>query len=144
MDCQPSEICIDTGAYPIYGPGSGKAYCVSTENFSNIATAQLTALGYNLPDSGPASKATSAEALMVPRAIDGPPRKARRLDLIAYGKYAIAGHASILRELHNGRVYCENCSSVNLQPLPPRTRKLRALVDTWSALAASSYLVTIS
>ena len=141
VDCQPNEICINTGAYPIYGQGGGKAYCVSTENFIDIATAQLTALGYDLPGSSPASKATSAEALIVPRAIDGPPRKARKLDLIAYGKHAIAGHASILRELHNGRAYCGNCSSVNLQPLPPRTRKLRALVDTRSPLATSSYLV---
>ena len=77
VECQPNEICIDTGAYSIYGPGGGKAYCVSTENFVDIATAQLTALAYDLPDSGPASKATSAEALMVPRGIDGPPKKAR-------------------------------------------------------------------
>ena len=144
VDCQPNEIYIDTGAYPIYGPGGGKAYCVSTENFIDIATAQLTALGYDLPDFGPASKATSAEVLMVPRAIDGLPRKARKLDLVAYGKHAIAGHASILREMHDGRAHCQNCSSVNLQPLPLRTSKLRALVDTGSALAASLYLVSIS
>ena len=82
--------------------GGGKAYCVSTENFVDIATRQFTALGYDLPNSGPASKAASAEALMVPRGIDGPPRKARKLDLVAYGRHA---YASILRELHDGRAH---------------------------------------
>ena len=39
VDCQPNEICIDTGAYPIYGPGGGKAYCVSAAYGSGLRLA---------------------------------------------------------------------------------------------------------
>lgn len=133
-------MCIDR-----ISPGHGgvRAFCVSLQNFVEVAEGQLAELGHRIPRNGIASQPVAAEALLVEK-VGGASMKARKLELVAYGRHAIGGHASILRQLHNGRASCEDCYDVKLEPLPPGTAEVRVKALAEGMGNGYLYLATLS
>lgn len=137
--CENNEICVDSGPNLLHG----RAYCVSTKLYTEFAAGELATMGYEVPATGIASHPMSAQALLVSRAQDKAMR-AKKIELRAFGRHASSGPASALRELRRGRASCEDCSTVNLEPLPRGAKYLRAQVMSRKSGPGLLYLTTIS
>lgn len=138
QSCAEHEICIDR-----VSGNAWRAFCVGVQNFVEIAEGQLVELGHKIPRNSGTGRPVTAEAALVAQ-VGGASIKAQRLELVAYGRRAVGGHASILRELRKGRAGCEDCYTVKLEPLPPGTAEVRVKALAEGARKGYLYVATLT
>ena len=127
--CHPHETCINSNP-PTEGLGAdygiGNAFCVSMQNFVNIAQRELGSMGVidvslrNNAVEARSSSSTLAAAAILTGETDSTPLVAKAISISAFGEWP--ARDSVL----NDTALCANCSSVVLDPVPVDAQKLRA------------------
>ncbi|MCJ1259231.1 hypothetical protein MMC24_007067 [Lignoscripta atroalba] len=145
-NCAPHEICVE-------GHGN-TAYCVSTENFVKIAESHVAGAGTQATGSiripAPESGASAGQhAVVAANAVLTGENATMRLEAQSMKLWALHGNLvtadyPILQTVLNGTAACENCSSVELQPVPETADVLVANVLLKGAGPGVLYLTTIS
>ena len=131
--CRQNEICVDGyGPLELWDFDESVAYCVSTQNFVNIAEDQIAhvkadvAGGEGLPadvaDITSATKSMGIEAVLT--APDHTSSMYARRMRIRAQSYREAFHTQLWLSLPNGTESCKGCASLDLRPLPVGTKRI--------------------
>ncbi|MCJ1259021.1 hypothetical protein MMC24_006855 [Lignoscripta atroalba] len=141
-ECNENEICVDGPTVGTHTWAPGTAYCVSKSNFIKLirtGTTEEGQVGFDQPEGSTPLQA--AEAVLT-----GPDGKssvqANRIDLHAL-KFDTCFPGGTWRAVVNGTKSCQDCSSLDMSPIPPGTKRLNALVSVKPMTEAFLYLATV-
>ena len=149
--CNENEICVDTHMQVPHHGGLvhfAHAWCRSIESYSKIAgrLAGKTFGKIQIPADKRwrGRRVVTAEAIMAGNDMTTSLQSQSITIQAFHQQFTYSPSVPLLRELLNGKVSCENCSSVDLRPVPPATDVLQANVVLKAATSGTLFLTTIS
>lgn len=138
--CGPTEICIQRG--PLL---SRRAYCVSVLHFLEVETASQqhprAALSIEAPQTGGHSQSWAAEAILTDSTTNTL-LQAQSMELRAFVETR-RSNVPVLQEAMHGRITCQDCGRVELDPIPNMASVLTASVKG-NEEAGILYLATVA
>ena len=126
LNCNENEICVD-GYRSVDDQEGSVAYCVSTDNFREIAAERVTDLDADIEGvtdvEGHSGKKQKGLEVVLTKPDHRSTMYAKRMRIQAQTAVDMYG-TKVWRTMKEGRMDCKGCAKLELRPVPPRTQRV--------------------